>query len=409
MFSSLKIKEFRIFWLAMFTSLIGTWIQSMAQSWLVFKMTQSSFLLGLVGFLNYIPISILVLAAGVFADRHVKRNLLIVTQLSFMILAFMLAILVYYNKICVWQILILAFLNGIIIALDAPARQAMVVDLVGKQHLLNAIALNSAAFNSARIIGPALAGILIALMGIAQCFFINALSFLPILIVLVLIKPQQPSFANSKNSSVLSEVKEVLRLIRANQLFFGLLMMVGIISLFGISYIVLMPVFAQDVFHLGARGLAILMTANGIGALAGALSLARLRDSASSFKVFKNAIGLFFISTMLFSFSNSIFISSCLLVLAGFGATRGMSLVNTMLQANVPDAFRGRIMGVFVMMLTGLMPFGNLIAGSAAYYLSAQLVVFCGALVSFILCAMVVKKYFCQTRNSVIFFGNIAG
>ncbi|MFH1691040.1 MAG: MFS transporter [Candidatus Omnitrophota bacterium] len=409
MFSSLKIKEFRLFWFAMFTSLIGTWIQSMAQSWLVFEMTQSSFLLGLVGFLNYIPISILVLAAGVFADRHAKRNLLIVTQLSFMVLAFTLAALVYYHKICVWQILILAFLNGVIIALDAPARQAMVVDLVGKQHLLNAIALNSAAFNSARIIGPALAGLLIALTGIAECFFINALSFLPILVVLVLIKPRQPSFVNSKDTSVLSEVKEALRLIGANQPFCGLLIMVGIVSLFGISYIVLMPVFAQDVFHLGARGLAILMTANGLGALAGALSLARLKGCISRFKVFKNAIFLFFISTMLFSFSRSIFISSALLIIAGFGATRGMSMVNTMLQASVPDAFRGRIMGVFVMMLTGLMPFGNLIAGSVAHYLSAQTVVLGGALVSLVLCMIVIKKYFCQTQDTVLVFSPVVG
>jgi len=409
MFTSLKVKEFRIFWFAMFASLVGTWIQSMAQSWLVFKMTQSSFLLGLVGFLNYIPISILVLAAGVFADRHVKRNLLIVTQLSFMVLAFTLALLVYYNKICVWQILILAFLNGIIIALDAPARQAMVVDLVGKHHLLNAIALNSAAFNSARIIGPALAGVLIALIGIAECFFINALSFLPILIVLVLIKPRQPSFMSSKKTSVVSEIKEALRLVRANQPFFGLLLMMGIISLFGVSYIVLMPVYAQDVFHLGARGLAILMTANGLGALAGALSLARLKDGVSKFRVFKDAIFLFFISTMLFAFSDSILISSSLLVLAGFGVSRGMAMVNTMLQESVPDAFRGRIMGVFVMMLTGLMPFGNLIAGSAASCLSVGVVVFCGALVSFVLCVVVIKKYFCHTQDSILLFANIPG
>lgn len=383
----------------MFVSLIGTWIQSMAQSWLVFEMTQSSFLLGLVGFLNYLPISFLTLAAGVLADRCVRRNLLIYTQLGFMILAFTLAALVYYHRIMVSQILILAFLNGIVIALDAPVRQAMVVDLVGKQHLLNAIALNSASFNSARIIGPALAGILIAVVGTDGCFFINALSFLPVLAVLFFIKPGRSFSSISKRMSIAGGVKEAFSLIRSNQIFSGLLLIVGVISLFGISYLVLMPVFAQDIFHRGAKGLALLMTANGIGALTGALSIARLKNTDKRLGLLKRSIILFFISIMLFSLSSSFVLSLCFLIFVGFGATRSMSLINTILQTTVGDEYRGRLMGAFIMMMTGFVPFGNLMAGTAAHYLKVQVVVFCGALFSFTLCAIVDRRYFSQPQS----------
>ncbi len=402
MFSSLKIKEFRLFWFTMFISLIGTWIQSMAQSWLVFEMTRSSFLLGFVGFLNYLPISFLTLAAGVLADRHVRRDLLIYAQLSFMLLAFTLAVLVHYHVITVRQILILAFLNGIVMALDAPVRQAMVVDLVGKQHLLNAIALNSASFNSARIIGPALAGVLIVIVGIDGCFFINALSFLPILAALFFIRPRWSTPISSKRVSIAVGMKEALSLIRSNQIFFGLLAMVGVISLFGVSYIVLMPVFAQEIFHQGARGLAILMSANGIGALMGALSIARFKNAITNFAVLKSSIILFFISIMFFSLSDSFILSFCLLIPAGFGATRSMSMINTILQTSVEDQYRGRVMGVFVMMLTGLMPFGNLIAGLAAHYFKIQIVVFCGALFSFVFCALVGKRYLSRPQAPVV-------
>lgn len=392
MFSSLKFRDFRVFWFAMLISLVGTWVQSMAQSWLIFKLTRSVFLLGLVGFLNFLPILLFSLPAGVFVDRHSRKNLLIVTQTIFMLLAFILAVLVDKNVVTVWEILIIAFLNGIVLSIDAPARQAMVVEMVGKRHLYNAIALNSAAFNSARIIGPALAGILIVAVALKGCFYVNAFSFLPVIAALFVIRPHSTVFSIKKNS-VFKDAVDALHLVKRSRFLTGLLAMVGIMSIFGSSYVVLMPVFAQEIFHEGAKGLAVLMSANGIGALIGALSIARLKESESKLKVLKISVLLFFGAIMLFSLSASMVVASFLLVLAGFAGSRCTSTVNTMLQMSIPDHFRGRLMSIFVMVFTGFVPFGSLVSGSLAHFFGARMVVFGGAFLSLILSVPFAKKY----------------
>ena len=376
----------------MFLSLIGSWIQSMAQSWLVFNLTHSAFLMGLVGFLSYLPITLFSLAAGVFVDRVAKRNLLIGTQLTFMILAFILAIFVQNKVIQVWQIIVIAFLSGLVLSFDAPARQAMVVELVGKEHLLNAIALNSAVFNSARIIGPALAGILIALIGMAGCFYVNALSYLPVVLALILIKPK-PAVVQTKNNTFSQDIKETFGLIRNNPFVLFLLGVVGLVSTFGVSYTILMPIFAQEILKSGAMGLAVLMSSSGIGALAGALNLARLKQTESKIRILNVSIIIFFVSIMLFSFSHSLKLSSLMLVLTGYGGVSSTSLANTLLQINIPDGHRGRIMAVFTMMFMGFMPFGSLIFGSLAYWFGAPAVVFFCALLSLILYILVAKKF----------------
>src|SRR3989338_1590012 len=188
MFSSLKFKNFRIYWFGMFVSLIGTWIQYTAQSWLTFELTKSAFLLGVVGFLSSIPVFLLSLFAGVLADRVNKRNILIATQVAFMLLAFLLAVLTQMKTITAFQIMVIALLNGIVMAFDAPSRQAVVVELVGREHVFNAVALNSVSFNSSRLIGPALAGVLVATIGMSGCFYINGISFFAVIIALFLIK-----------------------------------------------------------------------------------------------------------------------------------------------------------------------------------------------------------------------------
>jgi len=386
MFSSLKVRYFRIYWVGMFVSLVGTWIQSVAQSWLVFQLTNSAFLLGVVGFLGSIPIFVLSLFGGVLADRVNKRNILIFTQVFFMLLAFLLAFLTQFQLIKPQQIMIIALLNGIIMAFDAPARQAIVVELVGKEHLFNAIVLNSVAFNSSRIIGPAIAGVLISVIGMSGCFYLNGVSFLAVIVALFWIKLGKSTM--QKNNSALSDLKEGLVFISRNRLILALLSMVAAVSLFGISYVILMPVFAENVLHLGAGGLGILMSSTGLGALVGALVLAGLGDFKYKGKLLVWSVFLFSLALIIFSLSKNYVLSVSSLFFIGCFSVAAIALINTLLQAKVPDEFRGRVMSLFMITFAGIMPFGNLISGSLAQGMGVSMALFsCGlaCLVLFVL------------------------
>ncbi|MFH1281263.1 MAG: MFS transporter [Candidatus Omnitrophota bacterium] len=377
MFSSLKVKYFRVYWLGMFVSLVGTWIQTVAQSWLVFQLTNSAFLLGVVGFLSSIPIFVLSLFGGVLADRVNKRNILIFTQAAFMLSAFLLAVLTQFKFITPLQIMFIALSNGVIMAFDAPARQSIVVELVGKKHLFNAIALNSVAFNSSRIIGPAIAGVLISTIGMSGCFYLNGISFLAVIIALFYIKFDK-STARNKNSA-LRDIKEGLVFVSGNRLILALMSVVGAMSLFGISYIMLMPVFASHVLGVGVKGLGVLMSSAGLGALAGALGLARFGDFKFKGRFLIWSVFLFSISLVAFSLSKDYFLSILALIFVGACSVIPIALVNTLLQINVPDEFRGRVMSLFMITFAGVVPFGNLISGTLAqsWGVSAALF-FCG-------------------------------
>ena len=380
MFSSLKVKNFRLYWLGMLVSLIGTWIQSVALSWLVFQLTNSAFLLGLVGFLSSIPIFLLSLFGGVVADRVNKKIILLFTQNTFMALAFILAILTQVKLITPWQIMLIALLNGVVMAFDAPSRQAVVVELVGKQHLLNAIALNSAAFNSARVIGPSLAGILVASIGMSGCFYINGISFLAAITALLLIKLNNGSKRDTK-TNVAEDLTEGLRFIKNHRVILILIAMVGITSLFGFSYVILMPIFANDILKVGVKGLGMLMSAAGFGALVAALVLARLGDFKYKGKLLIISSITFSISLVLFSLSKIYLFSIFILILTGWASVTATSLVNTLLQTVVPDAFRGRVMSAFMFTFAGVMPFGNLIAGALSQVLGVSLTVLIGGII----------------------------
>lgn len=351
----------------MFISLIGTWVQTVAQSWLVFDLTHSAFLLGLVGFLGAVPVFALSLFAGVFADRINKRIILLITQNAFMLLAFILAILTQYRLINPAQIMLIAILNGTVMAFDAPARQAMVVELVGKDNLFNAIVLNSAAFNSARIIGPTLAGIFISSIGMSGCFYINAISFLAVIIALLVIKVNGSSkSANTKE--VIRDLLEGLVFIRNNRLILILIVIVGVTSLFGTSYVILMPVFADQILRVGAKGLGTLMSAAGIGALLAALFLAFLGDFKYKGKLLVTSSLLFSAALVVFSVSRVYIYSLVALLFIGFSSVFSISIINTLLQTYVPDEFRGRIMSAFMFTFAGILPFGNLFAGTFAHF-----------------------------------------
>jgi len=363
----------------MLVSLIGTWIQQVAQSWLVFQLTNSAFLLGVVGFLNSIPVLILSLFGGVLADRLNKKIILISTQVSFMFLAFVLAILTQLNIITPFQIIILAILNGTVMAFDAPARQSIVVELVGKKHLFNAIALNSVAFNSSRIIGPALAGILVATIGMSGCFYINGISFLAVIFALYSIKLVH-SHKFSQGSAI-KDLKEGLIFIRNNRLVLALVSIVAVVSLFGVAHMILMPIFANDVLKVGLKGLGVLMSSAGFGALLGALILARLGDFRHKGILLLSSAMVFSASLVIFSLSGLYLLSIFALISVGLSSVIAVSLVNTLLQLNVEDRFRGRVMSVFMLIFAGMMPFGNLIAGSLAQVAGVSFAVFTGGVV----------------------------
>jgi MFS family permease len=397
MFSSLSIKNFRIYWLGMFISLIGTWIQATAQSWLVFQLTNSAFLLGLVGFLSSIPIFLLSLFGGVVADRMNKRNILIFTQTSFMLLAFMLAVLTQIKLITPTQIMLIALLNGAVMAFDAPTRQAVVVELVGKEHLLNAIALNSAAFNSSRIIGPALAAILVAAIGMSGCFYINGISFIAVIISLLLIKSYNVPKRNNK-AVMLKDLMEGLKFIQGNRIILVLISMVAITSLFGISYVIFMPIFANDVLRVGVKGLGMLMSCAGLGALVAALVLAYFTDLKHKGRFLILSSIIFSFALILFSLSKTYLLSLIILIIVGWASVTAISLINTLLQTLVPDGLRGRVMSVFMFTFAGMMPFGNLIAGSMAHFFGITLTVLAGG----IICAaffIIINIFFPEIRN----------
>jgi len=379
MFSSLSVKYFRIYWLGMFVSLVGTWIQTVAQSWLVFQLTNSAFLLGVVGFLGTIPIFVLSLFGGVLADRVNKRNILIFTQAAFMLSAFLLAGLTQFKFITPLQIMLIALSNGVIMAFDAPARQSIVVELAGKEHLFNAVVLNSVAFNSSRIIGPAIAGVLISMIGMSGCFYLNGISFFAVIIALFYIKFSKNTSRNS--NSAFRDIKEGLIFVRGKRLILALMSVVAAMSLFGVSYIILMPVFASHVLGVGVKGLGILMSSTGLGALVGALGLAKLGDFKFKGRLLVWSVFLFSVSLAVFSLSQDYFLSIFALICIGGSSVIPIALVNTLLQINVPDEFRGRVMSLFMITFAGIVPFGNLISGSLAqsWGVSAALL-FCGLL-----------------------------
>ncbi len=266
---ALKHRNFQLFFSGQLISLIGTWMQSVAQAWLVYRLTGSSLLLGSVGFASQFPVFIMAPIGGHVADRYNRHKVVIATQTASMILAFILAGLTLTHRVQVWHIFVLAALLGVVNAFDIPARQAFIVDMVGREDLMNAIALNSSMFNGARVIGPAVAGILVASIGEGWCFFLNAVSYIAVIVGLLLMHVQIKRRRTSE--SPLENILEGFRFVRNTGPIRMLLLLLGLVSLVGMPYAVLMPIFADRILHVGARGLGILMGATGVGALLGAL------------------------------------------------------------------------------------------------------------------------------------------
>jgi MFS family permease len=368
---ALRSRNYRLFFIGQLISLVGTWMQMVAQPWLVYRLTGSSLLLGTVGFASQIPVFILAFIGGAVADRFNRHRVVIATQTAAMILAFILALLTLTHMVRVWHIIVLAALLGIVNAFDMPGRQAFIVMLVDKDDLMNAIALNSSIFNGARVLGPAVAGMLIAGIGEGWCFFANAVTYIAVIVCLLMMKLNQGE-PMAKSGSGLRNLLEGFQYVRNMRPIRALLLLLALISLVGMPYSVLMPIFADKILGGGPRGLGILMGATGLGALAGAISLAVRSDPRGLGKTVALTSGGFGLSLILFSFSKSFWLSALFLIPVGYSFMVQMAATNTLVQTMVPDRLRGRVMAVHVMMFMGMAPFGSFIAGAVADKMGAR-------------------------------------
>jgi MFS family permease len=387
-FRALRHRNFRLFFSGQIISLIGTWMQTVAESWLVYRLTGSSLKLGAVGFCAQIPVFIAAPIGGIIADRYNRRNIVIGTQLSAMVLALIYAALTLIHGsdgqplIRVWHIFVLAACLGLVNGIDIPARQSFMVEMVGKEDLMNAIALNSSMFNGARIVGPAVSGLLVAAIGEGWCFFANGLSYIAVITGLLLMHVEARRVITS--STPTQHIVEGFRFVKTAKPIRDMLLLLGVVSLVAMPYAVLMPIFADQILHGGARGLGILMGATGVGALLAALSLA----ARSGLKGLGRIIGFaalgFGASLITFSLSRNFWLSVVLLVPVGFGMMLETTTSNTLIQAMVPDELRGRVMAVYTMMFMGMAPLGSLFSGAVADHLGAPVTLAFGGVVCMI-------------------------
>ncbi len=377
---ALRHRNFQLFFSGQLISLIGTWMQSVEQSWLFYRMTGSALLLGSVGFASQVPVFLFAPLGGIAADRFNRRHIVIATQTAAMLLAFVLAALTLFHKVQVWHVFVLASLLGVVNAFDIPGRQSFLVDMVGKEDLMNAIALNSSMFNGARVIGPAIAGILVAKIGEGWCFFANAVSYIAVIIGLLLMRVIAPMRAAM--ASPLEHMMEGFRFVNRTAPIRALLLLLGLVSLVGMPYVVLMPIFADQILHGGARGLGILMGATGVGALLGALTLAFREGVKGLGRWVAWCCAGFGASLIIFALSRTFWVSVILLLPVGYCMMLQMACSNTLIQVMVPDALRGRVMAVYSMMFMGMAPIGALFGGALAERLGAPYTVAIGGLAS---------------------------
>jgi len=364
MLRALRLRDYRLFWTGNFLSNIGTWMHHVALGWLVLEMTNSPFLLGLVGFAQFIPALLFSLPGGVIADRVNRRAWLLVTHSVMLLLALALALGVSFNVMNFAAVAAIAFLLGTTSAVNFPAFQAMVRDLSSREDLLNAIALNSMQFNASRFIGPAVAGILVGTVGLAICFYINAASYLAPLVALWMVHYRAE--ARPVSGSLGVGLQEGFDYLRGHPRIFLLVGFVGMISLFGLPYLIFLPVFARDVLHVGATGLGYMFSASGGGALAGAMVLAGWRPEWRRVPLVLGGMLFFFGGVLTLALSTNFYLSLAALAVVGAAMVAAVATINSLLQTVVPDEVRGRVLGWHSMAYLGFSPIGSLLIGLVA-------------------------------------------
>ena len=398
MFRALSHRNFRLFWTGAFLSNTGTWMQAVAQGLLVYHLTNSPFWLGVDGFMATAPGLLLTLLAGVFADLVDRRRLLLYTQIGAGLSALTLAVLVLTGVVHVWMILVLSFITGCCFAIAGPSYQAITVDLVEREDLANAIALNSTQFQFSRVVGPTLAGVALKVFGIAGCFFANALSFVAVIVSLNMVRfdekktPPAPVHSVKDRRAVWQDLIEGLSYVRQRPRVFMLLLISGMTSLFGAPYLSMIPVYAKDVFQMDESGNSLLMGISGAGAFVGALVLAYLGNfKYKGWSVLSGAFG-FALCLIGFAFSTQLIVSLAFIFGMGFAIVSCVAVVNTLLQQLVTDEMRGRVMSMFILSFIGTMPIGNLIAGAAAERFGAPRTLATGGLIIALFIAVVTLK-----------------
>lgn len=379
MFRSLRYRDFALFWTGNFLSNIGTWMQNLALGWLILVMTNSPFLLGLNGFIGSAPSLVFSLPGGAIADRLNRRKLMIYTQTAMMLLALVLALLTSFRVIKIGEILLISFLTGLASALNNPAYQALVPDLVERDDLVNAVALNSAQFNMSRAIGPTLAGLALGSLGAAGCFYLNTVSFLALIIALLGITV--PPHPLHEGPTVWHAMMEGLHFVGKHRLIIILLSVPSFLSLLGLPFVVLMPVFARDLLRVGASGLGYLMAGAGLGAVISALTLAAQGSAEHKGRFILACAALFSLGLILLSQAHSFWWAFALLVVIGATMVGALALTNSTLQVISPPEMRGRIMSMYNLAVLGLAPLGSLQAGAVAEALGTRFALALGGVI----------------------------
>lgn len=379
-FRALRHRDFRLLWTGQLLSLTGSWMQSTAQGWLVLRLTDSPFFLGLIGFCTFAPGLLFALPAGLAADRFPRRTMLLILQTAALVLAAALTVLTFAGAVEVWHIAVLATLSGTVIAFEIPIRQSFLQVLVGREDLPNAIALNSLAFNSARMLGPTLAGFLLVFRTEATCFLLNTLSFGAVLLALAIMNSRGDPEGQDGDSWLVG-IRNGLVYANSHRKVRTLLLLIVLTSVFAMPYSILVPVFARDVLDSGTRGLGLLMGAAGLGAMSGALLLATRKSIQGAGGRIAWALVTLGSGLIAFGGSTHLPLSMACLFVVGAGIITQLATSNTYLQLTAPPAMRGRVISLFMLSLIGMAPFGALLAGAAAKGIGARGTVALGGLI----------------------------
>lgn len=396
-FHALTHKNFRYYWFGQCVSLIGTWMQSIGQSWLVFTLTGSPFLLGLVGTIQFLPITVFSLFAGVVVDRFPKKKILIITQTISMLLALILAILVFTHTVKYSYILILALILGFTNTLDMPTRQSFVVEVVGKEDLMNAIALNSATFNLARILGPSIGALIMAFLGAGWCFLLNGLSFIAVIYGLIKIEPIPYVRKTSSESKIFKEIKDGLIYIKKTPELLKTVLIVTAMGIFAFNYSVLLPVFTKNVLHQAEGTYGLLMSSLGVGSLIGAITVSVRSKTGPKHSILLISSIIVSIMLMLTGISKFQYITAISLAITGIFNIYFSTTANSTLQIKSKDEYRGRVMSVYALVFAGSTPIGNLFSGTAASKLGASWAFIVSGILSLIL--IIVFTLIFKTKN----------
>jgi MFS family permease len=380
-FSAFKHRNFRLYFIGQLISFTGSWMTTTAQGWLVYQLTGSKALLGVVAAAALAPMLVFATLGGWMADRFPKRSVIVCTQLSSMFLSLAMAFLVWTKVVQPWQIIALAVFGGITMAFDMPARQSFVIEMTSREDLMNAISLNSSAFNCARIVGPSIAGLLMAHISIAACFLCDGLSFIPVIAGLLLMRLPKKDTQIASSGGAIAQALEGFSYVWSHRRVLTILSLFTVVGIFGWSYSVLMPAFAHDILHLGANGYGLLMAGSGVGALSAALTVASAGHLLPTRAMALGGVWIFSVALVLFAFTRNLYLGVVLLAFVGFGIVLYFSTSNTVLQSIVPDEMRGRVMGIWALIFGGMIPLGSLEAGLLADLLGTPATMAIGAVI----------------------------